>query len=132
MPNIIKPALMHFKDGKLLMARSRGKDAFYNPGGGIEPGETDIQGLAREVKEELGVNIIPESVRLYGIFTAQAHGRPVGTMVEMRCYYADFSGEPAASNEIEEIAYLGMSDLDRISPVGLLIFADAHKKGLLK
>lgn len=123
---------MCFKDKKLLMARSCGKDTFYNPGGKIEPGENEAQALIREVREEVCVDIIPETIRLYGIFRAHAHGRAPDVFVEMHLYYADFIGEPAPGTEIEEIAYLGMSDLGRISEVGLLIFADAHEKRLLE
>jgi len=45
-----------------------------------EPGETDEQGLIREVKEELSVDILPESMEYYGTFKAQAHGKPEGTI----------------------------------------------------
>ena len=36
------------------------------PGGGIEPGETMEQAVVREMHEEMGLRIIPESVREYG------------------------------------------------------------------
>lgn len=133
MPEIIdKLALVYIKDGKMLMARSYGKDAFYNPGGKREGNETDIQALMREIKEELGVDLIPETIKQYGIFTRQAHGKPIGTMVQMTCYTAELLELPKPTGEIEEIAWLGMSDWDKISPVGELIFTDAHEKGLLK
>ena len=65
MPDIIdKLALVYIRDGKMLMTRSRGKDKFYNPGGKRETGETNIQALIREIKEEMSVDIIPESIKL--------------------------------------------------------------------
>lgn len=36
------------------------------PGGGMEPGEDDYQALAREIKEETGYEVIPESVKPFG------------------------------------------------------------------
>ena len=133
MPEFIdKLALMHFQDKKLLCVRSHGKDAFYNPGGKRENNETDMQALIREIKEELDVDIISDTAKLYGVFTAQAHGKPIGTMVRMTCYVAEFNGIPKASNEIAEIRYLGMSDMNIISPAGIIIFNDANEKGLLE
>ena len=54
---IDKLAFIYLKDAKVLMARSRGKDIFYIPGGKREGNETDEQALMREVSEELNVAI---------------------------------------------------------------------------
>ncbi|MGI5845629.1 MAG: NUDIX hydrolase [Alphaproteobacteria bacterium] len=129
---IDKLALVYIKDGKMLMTRTYGKDVFYNPGGVRKEHETDIQALIREIKEELDVNLIPETIKKYGVFTRQAHGKPEGIMVQMTCYTAEFLETPKPTNEIEELAWLDMSDWNKISPVGELIFTDAYKKGLLK
>lgn len=54
-----------FIDGKLLMI----EDSFGEvklPGGGMEPGEDDYQALIREVKEETGYDVIPESIKPFG------------------------------------------------------------------
>lgn len=54
-----------FIDGKLLMI----EDSFGEvklPGGGMEPGEDDHRALIREVKEETGYDVIPESIRPFG------------------------------------------------------------------
>jgi 8-oxo-dGTP pyrophosphatase MutT (NUDIX family) len=57
---IDKVALIRLADGKILSTRSRGKDVYYLPGGKREPGETDVQTLARENREELDVAIAPD------------------------------------------------------------------------
>lgn len=54
-----------FLDGKLLMI----EDSFGEvklPGGGIEKGEDDRQALLREVREETGYDVLPESIRPFG------------------------------------------------------------------
>ena len=58
------------------MALSSGKDVYYVPGGKRKTGETDQQALRREVKEELGVEILPKTLKYRGTFQAQAHGNP--------------------------------------------------------
>lgn len=129
---IDKIAFLYLKEGKILSTRSKGKDKYYIPGGKRERNETDIETLVREVKEELCVDIIVSSVKLYGIFKAQAHGKAEGIIVKMTCYIADFEGNLQADSEIAEIVWLTMSDIELISPVDKLIFTDLHKKGLLK
>lgn len=114
-----------------MSTRSKGKDAFYIPGGKREGDETDIETLVREIKEELSVNVLPDTASLYGVFSAQAHGKSEGIIVQMTCYMAEFVGDVKADHEIEELRWLTMNDMDNISPVDKLIFAKLHGDGLL-
>ena len=129
---IDKVAFLYLQDGKILSTRSKGKDKYYIPGGKREAGETDIETLVREVKEELSVDIIESSAKLYGVFEAQAHGKAEGVIVKMTCYTAEFDGELEADSEIAENVWLTMADIKSVSPVDKLIFADLKQKGLLK
>lgn len=128
---IDKIALLYIKDGKILSTRSKGKDKYYFPGGKRENGETDIETLVREIKEELSVDIIESSINYYGTFEAQAHGKSEGILVKMTCYTAEFNGELKADSEIAEIVWLTYADKESTSPVDKLIFDDLHSKGLL-
>ena len=129
---IDKVAFLYLQDGKILSTRSKGKDKYYIPGGKREAGESDIETLVREVKEELSVDIIESSAKLYGVFEAQAHGKAEGAIVKMTCYTAEFTGELKADSEIAEIVWLTTADIETVSPVDKLIFADLKQKGLLK
>ncbi len=53
------------RDGKLAMQCSR-EGEYKIPGGGIEAGESYEQALAREVLEETGLHVKPESIREIG------------------------------------------------------------------
>lgn len=128
---IDKVAFLYLKDGKILSTRSKGKDKYYIPGGKREAGETDIETLVREVKEELSVDIIESSAKFYGVFEAQAHGKAEGVIVKMTCYTAEYADELKADSEIAEIVWLTMEDIESVSPVDKLIMADLHEKGLL-
>lgn len=128
---IDKIAWIHLRDGYILSTRSKGKDKYYIPGGKREGTETDIQTLVREIKEELSVDISPNTALLYGIFEAQAHGHAEGIIVRMTCYTADFSGVLSPDNEIAEMVWLTSADAESSSPVDKLIFADLKEKGLL-
>ena len=128
---IDKLAYIYLKDGKLLITLSQGKDTWYIPGGKRESGESDQVALTREVKEELNVELVPETIKHYGTFEAQAHGKPEGTMVRMTCHMAEFTGELEASSEIDKIGFFSYSQKELASPVDFLIFDDLHAKGLL-
>lgn len=129
---IDKIAWILLDGGRVLSTRSRGKDVYYLPGGKREPGESDVRTLVREVKEELAVDVLPETVAHLGTWEAQAHGHAGGVTVRMTCYTADHTGTPAPSSEIEEIAWLGYADRGRVSPVDQLIFDDLHAAGRLR
>jgi 8-oxo-dGTP diphosphatase len=128
---IDKLAFIYLRDGKLLVTLSHGKDTWYIPGGKREAGESDEQALMREVEEELNVQLKPETITKYGVFEAQAHGKPEGTMVRMTCYTADFDGEPVASSEIEKLDFFGYDRMLETSVVDHLIMEALHVKGLL-
>ncbi|MFJ1760422.1 NUDIX domain-containing protein [Amycolatopsis sp. NPDC088138] len=129
---IDKIAWLHLVDGRILSTRSRGKQAYYLPGGKREPGETDEQTLVREIREEVTVAIDEPTIRPAGVFEAQADGKASGVVVRMTCFTAEYTGTLAASSEIEEIAWLGYADRDRVSAVDKLIFDHLHESGLLK
>lgn len=104
MTRIVKAGLCLMRDGKVLLARSKGDTHFQIPGGKIEPGETDLAALAREVQEELAVTLTPGSAVHLGTFEAPAAGR-ADRLVEVRLYSAEVSGEPRPSSEIAELAW---------------------------
>ena len=133
MKKIDKIAFIYLKDGKILSTLSKGKDTYYIPGGKREGNETDEQTLIRECKEELTIDIRKETIKKYGTFEAQAHGKAEGILVRMTCYMAEFEGELKPDSEIQEILWLDYSNLNvKISPVDQLIFKDLYKKGLIK
>ena len=132
MKEIDKIALLYLKNGQILSTLSKGKDTYYLPGGKRELNETDEQTLIRECKEELTIDIKEDTIKYYGTFKAQAHGKAEGIIVKMTCYTAKFIGEMKPSSEIQEIRWLNYKDIDIISPVDKLIFKDLYEKGLLR
>ena len=129
MKEIDKIAFIYLKDKKILSTLSKGKDAYYIPGGKRDGNETDEETLIRECKEELTIDIKKDTIKYYGTFKAQAHGKAEGIIVKMTCYEAEFDGNLEADSEIQEVVWLEYKDLDKISPVDKLIFQDLHDKG---
>lgn len=129
---IDKLAWIELKDKQILSARTKGKDVFYLPGGKREAGESDAEALLREIKEELNVDLIEDTLKFVGLFEEQAHGHAEGIIVKMQCYQAQYTGMIEASAEIEKVAWLDMSNLDIISPVDRIIFRWLHERDLLQ
>ncbi len=128
---IDKLAFIEIQDKKVLVTLSRGKDTWYIPGGKREGNETDVEALIREVKEELDVDIDPSTIQSYGVFEAQAHGKPEGTIVRMTCYQAKYKGDLSPQNEIDKLQFISYSQIDLTAPVDHLILNDLHSKNLI-
>jgi 8-oxo-dGTP diphosphatase len=122
MKEIDKIALIIIENGKILSTKSIGKNKYYIPGGKRENNETDHQTLIREIKEELSVDILQETISYVGTFIAQSDGDTEGVNVKMTCYKADYIGVLKKNNEIEEIRWLNYKDLEIISEVDKIIF----------
>jgi 8-oxo-dGTP pyrophosphatase MutT (NUDIX family) len=100
-PVISVVGLVHVRDGRLLVVRSVTKGAFYLPGGKLEAGETPVQALHREVREELGVGLV--DVVSHRRYLEPAYGEGPDTLVDMACFTGDLDGPPVASGEIAEL-----------------------------
>ncbi|HEY3472654.1 MAG TPA: NUDIX domain-containing protein [Amycolatopsis sp.] len=124
-------AWIHVRDRRLLSVRTAGKAKFYLPGGKREPGEGDVGGLCREIREELGVELDPLSFRFFAVLEEQADGFADGRLVRMTCYTADHSGEPTPSREIAEAAWLSFAEADACPPAGQRVLKMLAAAGLV-
>jgi 8-oxo-dGTP diphosphatase len=95
--------------GRVLLVRKRGTQTFMQAGGKIEPHESPVEALAREIAEELGVRVTPQTAEYLGEFTAQA-ANETQHIVKAACFYirADLTVTPAA--EIEEAVWVAPTD----------------------
>lgn len=129
---IDKLALIEIRDKKLLMVRSKGKDVYYAVGGKREKGESDEQALIREVQEEIRVVLEPASIKYLATYEGPAHGQPEGTVLRLTCYTGSYSGEPAASSEIEELKWLSYKDRHFTDESGRIVLEDLKQKDLIE
>ncbi|WP_061006770.1 NUDIX hydrolase [Mycobacterium sp. SMC-16] len=99
----IVAAVVTDERGRLLVVRKRGTTAFMQPGGKLEPGETPVDALVREIREELGVSVT--EVRELGHHTAIAANEP-GHTVDAELFFVTLDGVPQIAAEIEEMAWI--------------------------
>lgn len=104
-PIEVVAALIRNADGKILLVRKRGTQAFMQPGGKRDAGESDHAALAREIDEELGCKVIADSVRHLGEFVCPAANEP-GRNVKAVVYAVEVHGQIQPAAEIDEIAWV--------------------------
>lgn len=103
------------RDGKVLVvrrARNPALNLYTLPGGVVETGETLIEAVAREVREETSLQVEP--VALAGHREAimrDAQGKIERHFVIL-CFAARWlSGEPALNEELDDARWLAPSEL---------------------
>ena len=75
------------KGDTIAMVHSLKYNYYKFPGGGIEDGESYLQALIREVAEESGLRVVPDSVREYGLVPRREKGRRGEAFVQDNFYY---------------------------------------------
>ena len=111
----IVAALIRDPAGRVLLVRKRGTTAFMQPGGKRDSGEDDVTALAREIDEELGCRVVPDSIRRLGEFDAVSANEP-GFRVRATLYETDVTGDIVARAEIDELIWI-----DPAAPADILL-----------
>lgn len=113
MQHVVVGALV--REGQVLLVhRNPGREAYPNvwdlPGGHIEPGESELTALMREIHEELGVEIDLGSVSHLCRLKVGRAGDPVLLGAWM---VADWQGTPTniARDEHDEIGWFKLAEL---------------------
>lgn len=109
----IAAALLISPDGRTLLVRKRGTQAFMQPGGKIDAGESAAGALARELHEELGLLIEPDQAQFLGEFSAVAANEP-GFEVNCQLYRLDVDQAVAPAAEIEEVIWVDAGSVDHL------------------
>jgi 8-oxo-dGTP pyrophosphatase MutT (NUDIX family) len=101
----IAVAIITDPDGRMLVVRKRGTDAFMQPGGKIEAGESSLKALTRELHEELGLTIDAAMCGPLGVRSAPAAFEP-GVIVEAEVFHVVGVASVVPGAEIVELAWI--------------------------
>ena len=107
----IVAAVVERPDGRHLLVRKRGTQAFMQVGGKIEPGEEPLAALLREFEEEVGLRLDPADVETLGRFGAPAANEP-DHIVDAYAYRVRLraGAEIAVRAELEELVWIDPAD----------------------
>jgi 8-oxo-dGTP pyrophosphatase MutT (NUDIX family) len=128
---IHKAGLIVVRKGRVLLCRKkRGHGMLILPGGKIERGETAIECIAREVREELGPLKV-RGAKFLGTYVDRA--ADPGRTVRIELYRGELSGEPAPHAEIGELVWFDAGeDWSRLAPsLRNRIMPDLVKRGVV-
>lgn len=90
------------EDGKIAMMHSLKYDYYKLPGGGIEPGETFEDTLIREVREESGLIVKPETIREFGYVRRIERGKIEDIFIQENYYYLCEVEETPVSQKLDD------------------------------
>jgi 8-oxo-dGTP diphosphatase len=131
MSAIEKVGLIVVRDGRVLLCRKRHTTALLIlPGGKREHGESHLDCLARELREELGAVKLADPQYLGG-YTSLAAGENRSVQIEL--YAGSLAGTPIPRSEIAELVWFGPDDdAAQLAPsLRDLIFPDLVRRGVL-
>ncbi|MFG0379798.1 NUDIX domain-containing protein [Pseudomonas sp. zbq_18] len=114
----ITAACLLDQDGRLLLVRKRDTQAFMLPGGKLEPGESAIAGLLRELHEELQLSLPSDQLQPLGNFRAPA-ANEADTEIQAQVFIAALPHAVAPAAELEELRWHcpASHDSDDLAPL---------------
>lgn len=103
-----------------MVRAEKNAEIFYTLGGRVELGESDVECLKREIKEEINCQIRDETLEFLVEFQDVAHDCE-NTLINIKLYKGEIVGVPCASSEIVEICYVDSSmDRKNLTTTGII------------
>jgi ADP-ribose pyrophosphatase YjhB (NUDIX family) len=103
-------ALILDEERRVLFCHRRDRDLWNLPGGRVRANEAPWEDVVREVKEEVGLTVIPERI-------IDISSKLVQREIVLTFLCSVVRGKPTLSDEADEIAFFSFSELpEKISP----------------
>ncbi|ATH63520.1 NUDIX hydrolase [Staphylococcus pasteuri] len=106
---------------KILLVQVRHREKYYFPGGKIDEGETQLEALIRELKEELNLHLSETELSYIGTVVGKAYPQE-NMLTELNGYRATTTinwDNIHTDNEITDIKWFDKDDVDMIAPAVL-------------
>ncbi len=122
--NVAQKAIIE-KDGRILVCRGIGDKVWEFPGGRLHTGEDPIAGIAREIKEELGIDI----KEIKPFYVGPSFHYKSNMHQVFVAYTCTYDGSPLVidPSEIEEFKWVTRGELKTLP-----MFEDGGSKGTVQ
>ncbi len=118
------------REGKVAMVHSLKYDYYKFPGGGIEEGESQTETLIREVKEETGLVILPESIKEYGMVHRKQKGMIEDIFIQDNYYYFCNAKSEIDTQKLDDYEYEEEFFLEFVSPEHAILINRTSEHGM--
>ncbi|MBR81149.1 MAG: DNA mismatch repair protein MutT [Acidimicrobiaceae bacterium] len=101
-------ALVLDDDGRICLVRHSYRDGWYLPGGGVKTGESLVDAMQRELREETGVELPETPQKVHGVFSSFNENKSDHVVVFV---VNEWAVSPSVSPEIAEVGFFAPDEL---------------------
>lgn len=117
------------REGRIAMVHSLKYDYYKFPGGGIDANETHAQALIREIAEETGFAVCPQSIRPYGLVRRIQKGWYEDIFLQDNYYYFCEVQDTAGSQQLDDYEAEERFVAEFVTPAHVLRVNQTHPHG---
>lgn len=110
--------LVEKKNHQLLLVQVRHRDKYYFPGGKIDEGESLVEALQRELKEELRLELAKDELEFIGTIVGEAYPQP-NMLTELNGFKVNRAidwSKVETDHEITDMKWFDINDSENIAP----------------
>ena len=110
--------LVEEKNHQLLLVQVRHRDKYYFPGGKIDEGESLVEALQRELKEELRLELAEDELEFIGTIVGEAYPQP-NMLTELNGFKVNRAidwSKVETDHEITDMKWFDINDSENIAP----------------
>lgn len=110
--------LFEEKNHQLLLVQVRHRDKYYFPGGKIDEGESLVEALQRELKEELRLELAKDELEFIGTIVGEAYPQP-NMLTELNGFKVNRAidwSKVETDHEITDMKWFDINDSENIAP----------------
>ena len=103
---------------KILLVQVRNREKYYFPGGKIDEGESLVEALQRELKEELRLELAKDELEFIGTIVGEAYPQP-NMLTELNGFKVNRAidwSKVETDHEITDMKWFDINDSENIAP----------------